>query len=74
MKKIDQRRKSSAFVSIRYSTVVQTVRDFKPKFDGFYVFLNGVGGLISMWVGINVITLFDLSAAFVTRIRRLLGS
>lgn len=71
MKKIDQRRKSSAFISIRYSTFIQTVRDFEPKFPNFYVFLNGIGGLISMWVGINVITLFDLSAAFVARVRRL---
>lgn len=71
MKKIDQRRKSSAFISIRYSTFIQTVRDFEPKFENFYDFLNGVGGLISMWVGINVITLFDLSAGFLTRLRRL---
>ena len=70
MRKIEVRQKSSAFISIRYSTFIQTVRDFEPRFDSFEAFFSGIGGLISMWVGLNVLSVFDIIAAIVERCRQ----
>ena len=70
MRKIEIRQKSSAFVSIRYSTFFETVRDFKPRFESFEAFLAGIGGLISMWIGINVMSIFDILASIIGRCRQ----
>lgn len=68
MAEIEMRSNSSAYISIRYSDFVQTVRDFEPRFATVEGFIAGIGGLISMWVGISMISLFDIIDYIVTKV------
>ncbi|KAI1289173.1 hypothetical protein HDE_08609 [Halotydeus destructor] len=70
MEEIEARKKCCAFVSIRYSTFVQTVRDFEPRFKSMTAFVNGMGGLVSMWIGISVISLFDIVHYIISYLHR----
>lgn len=57
--RIDEMQQTAAFISIRYSTYVRTVRDFEARFDSLPNFIAGIGGLVSMWIGISAISLYD---------------
>ena len=59
--------KTAAFVSIRYSTYIQTVRDFEPRFASVEGFIAGIGGLVSMWIGISLLSLYDFIAEIVIK-------
>lgn len=65
--RIEMMQKTAAFVSIRYSTYVQTVRDFEPRFGSVEGFIAGIGGLISMWVGISALSLYDSIVNFIIK-------
>lgn len=53
-------KKCCAFVSIRLSTLQQEVRDFEARFRDINVFVCGVGGLVAVWIGLSVVSLFDI--------------
>lgn len=66
--RMEVRRKTSAFISIRYSTFTQLMRDFEPRFHSTELFICNVGGLVTMWIGICMIDLFDILESVVRRI------
>ena len=71
LNEINQRRNTSAFISIRYATTVQIIRDFEPRFHSVELFICNVGGLISMWIGICMIDLFGILDTAVSRIMKI---
>ena len=61
--------KTAAFISIRYSTYVQTVRDFQPRFASVEGFIAGISGLLAMWIGVSFLSIYDFLAETVIKLR-----
>lgn len=68
---IEHFKRTSAFISIRYSTIVQVIRDFEPRFLSGEQFICSVGGLIAMWIGICMIDLFGIVDSIISRLLKI---